>query len=173
MYMWNLLKLTGIDSEEGFNRRISKRLWGYPDLVEKFHDVLIESYEQGRREKEETKQQDTMTEHVDNVPEIMNQGKDDTASNLPQFIPPTHLDDESGHLDMTETGIRSDGHRQTYDPSPTVDVRTLLTTSKYTDALETASQDPIPQPELGEEIVSPNGIEEIPSTTETITKDRA
>lgn len=140
-------------------------LWGYKDLVKKFHEDVCPALAEAR-EKED--QQEMTDEHAGNhnlhlAVEI--ELDDDTAA-LHQPSPPAPLDYDSRPFVMTQTAAQPDSQGQPDDHPATLDERALLTTSVNTGGLELASGEQMPPRDIEERVTSPSEIEETLATSE-------
>lgn len=162
-----VLKWIGLDSEEYAERGIRKLLWGYPALLNKFHNclrpALIEAREKRQDgEREEAEVQETTTEHVDNEPEGVGENETDTTS----VPPPSPLDDGYGTLVTTHADGQQGSEDQPDYDHHTPDERLPLTaTPVTTEALEPTSTDSALQPAVGRMAASPNETEEAAPTS--------
>lgn len=162
-----LIVFISMDNDREAKRVMGNVLWGYPDLIKKLFDevgpALAKDRKKRRRDGEEAEQQDTATDHVDNVPEVV--AKENTAPAPSQSSEPTSLDNVSGLPNVRLTHIQLNVQSHSDDHPSTSDEHSLLiATSVTSEALEPSSADPIQKRNAEEVAGTPNDIEEVLST---------
>lgn len=173
MCVRNLLKWIGpigVDSEEGEEQVISKRLWGYPDLVKEFHDRVRPALVEARDERRERERREDMTSEYssDKAPAAASHEEGGTVSTPTQSSHTAHPDDGPGPSDAREIGVQQDSPAQQYNRPPPPNEH-QFTASSGTEAQDPTSGDPdIPLDVSGirgESILS-NDIVEVASISE-------
>lgn len=156
-----------------FAKRLFRgRLWGYPDLVKALFEIvgpaLVEEHEKSRREREEAEKRRMITEHVNNVPDVVGEDMNDTDPDPSQSNEPTFLDDRSGVPDISQTVAQLDSQGLPDNHPPTTDEHPLQTAaSAITEALEPRSGAVVLQSNIEEEDGTPSDIAGVPSPWET------
>lgn len=141
-------------------------LWGYPDLFKVLYgdirSALVE--ERGkRRETEKEEQQDSTVEHLNNVPEVMEENIDNTTSAPAPFSP---RDDGSGPFVMAQKDAQPGSKTRPIDRPSASDEHLSSATIATKEAFESTSGSLIPRPDTGETVTSPIEIKDVlgPST---------
>lgn len=164
-----LLRLVSVDNHATFKRNCRVAwLWGYPDLIEKLYGevrpALVEEREK-RRESKKEEERGTIVEHLNDVSEVMDENKDDTASAITQFRvnPTVPFVDGSRPLFMAQIDSQPDSETLPIDHPPAPDERHLSTVIiEDTEVLGPTSGSQIPQPSIGEAATLPNKTENVP-----------
>lgn len=161
----------GVDSDGFLEWRVGRKLWGYPDLVEEFHDRVRPALVDARYERFER----MAARHVgDNdsapaLPAVVGQHEDGTAAIPPQTSQTARFDDGAGPSGVGKTDVEQDSRTQQNDRPLPPDGPSLLTASTSAEILEPTSGSPdlpLDIPGVGEGSNSSNEIVEVASTSE-------
>lgn len=123
MCVRNLLKWIGpigVNSEGDAERRIGRKLWGYLDLVNQFHDRVRPALVEARDEETERERWEGMA--MDNrsalAPAVVGHEEGGTVSTPPQSRQTAHPDDGPGPSDARQTGDQQDSPAQQHNRPP-------------------------------------------------------
>lgn len=160
-----LLRLISVNNYSTFKRDFRVAwLWGYPDLRRKLFgellSALIEEREKGI-EREKEGQQEGTEDHINNVPEVMEESIDVITLVVPQFRlhGPLNHGPGSGPL-MADA--QADSETRPIDHPPTSDEHLSTVIIVGTEVLEPTSGGQISQPSVGEAATLLKEIEEVP-----------
>lgn len=163
MYSRNLLRLFEMYSEEVAERQIGRKLWGYPDLVKKFHEEVRPALVEAREKRGDEQRRFMMMWQAFNGPHLSAlEGQDEAQTASVKPSPPASLDDALEPLAVTRIDAKPENQVQPNNPHPTSDRRSLPTAT-LTISEAAMPGDPISQSGTA----SPDEIEEFPSISET------
>lgn len=152
-----------MDSEEVAERQIGRKLWGYPDLVKKFHEEVRPALVEAREKRGDEQRRFMMMWQAFNGPHLSAlEGQDEVQTASVEPSPPASIDDALEPLVVTRIDGKPESQVQPSNPHPTSDRRSLPT------ATLTISEVAIPGDPISQSgTASPDEIEEFPSISET------
>lgn len=163
----------GVNSEELTERWIEIKLWGYPDLVNEFHDRVLPALAEVRNERRERERRERIaTRHVGInlsalASAVVGQVEGNTAVIPPQSSQTAHFDDRPGRSGLRRADVQQDSPTQQDDRPPPSAEPSLPTASTITEPTPGNHHFPLKVPGRGEGSILSNEIVEVTSTSES------